>query len=166
MKVFNYTIILIVAASIIAGFFVLGTPKEERMRRFDETRVSNLQDIQWQVINYWQAKSELPKDLSQLINQTQGVRPPVDPETGAAYEYKILDAKKLTFELCADFKTLSSDKVDSTTKPRSVYEAEPYPPPPIVGDINWNWQHGVGRTCFERTIDPDLYKTVLEKNID
>lgn len=164
MKYFTYIVIAIVAIAIIAGFFILGTPKEERMRRFDETRVSHLQEVQWQVISYWQSKDELPENLSLLINETQGTRPPADPETSAAYEYQILDAKKLTFELCADFKTESSvSKKGDRSEPIPAYGPYgPYGPEPV----QWNWPHGIGRTCFERTIDPDIYKPIREKSID
>ena len=161
MKLFASIIISVVAIAIVAGFFILGTPQGERMRRFDETRVSNLQEIQWQVINYWQAKEKLPENLAALINETQGTRPPFDPETGAAYEYKIVEGRDLTFELCADFKTeTSAASVNDRTKPAPAYG--PYGPEPV----NWNWQHGIGRTCFERTIDPDVYKPPSRKTVD
>lgn len=152
MKLFTYFIIAVVAIAIIAGFFVLGTPQAERMKKFDNLRVNNLQDIQWQVINYWQTKKTLPDNLDLLINETNGTRPPVDPETGESYSYKVVDAKKLTFELCANFKTESL--VDDPKTIENGVVSLPYGP----GDINWNWQHGVGNVCFERTIDPDQYK--------
>lgn len=158
MKLFSYIVIAVVGISIIAGFFVLGTPKEERMRRFDSQRISDLQTIQWQVINYWQAKGKLPESLSTLVDETQGVRPPIDPETGTAYEYKIIDEEKLTFELCANFKTQNSaSEAEDVAKSSRSYG--PYGPEPV----NWNWQHGADRTCFERTIDPDTYKPFPEK---
>jgi len=151
MKTFTYIIIAIVAIAIVAGFFVLGTPQAERLKKLDDTRVSNLQDIQWQIINYWQTKKTLPENLDLLVNVTQGTRPPVDPETGESYSYKIVDQKKITFELCANFKTESLTANSGKTKSTPVYG--PYGPV----DINWNWQHGIGRSCFERTIDPDMY---------
>jgi len=161
MKLFSYFIIAVVAIAIIAGFFVLGTPQAERMRKFDNLRVNNLQDIQWQVINYWQTKKTLPDNLDLLINDTNGVRPPVDPETGESYSYKIIDAKKLTFELCANFKTESIVNQSSTKEGRTDVVYMPYGP----GDVNWNWQHGIGQTCFERTIDPALYPEALNPKV-
>ncbi|MEK7138362.1 MAG: hypothetical protein AAB787_02520 [Patescibacteria group bacterium] len=154
MKLFSYIIIAVVAIAIIAGFFVLGTPQAERMRKFDDIRVNNLQEIQWQVIGYWQTKKVLPDNLDLLINETQGTRPPVDPETAVAYEYEIITEKDLTFELCATFKTDNSTDQSSTKEGRTDVVYMPYGP----GDASWNWQHGLGRACFERTIDPDLYK--------
>lgn len=151
MKLFSYFIIAVVALAIIAGFFILGTPQAERMKKFDDIRINNLQEIQWQVINYWQTKKILPENLDLLVNVTQGTRPPVDPENGEAYEYKVITEKELTFELCATFKTENSSTTDSMARPYGPYGPEP---------VNWNWQHGIGRTCFERTIDPDLYPEI------
>ena len=44
----------------------------------------------------------------------------------------------LLFELCASFYLSSPEEI---AKPR----------------IEQSWQHGSGRTCFERTIDKELY---------
>lgn len=158
MKLFNYLIIGIVILAIVVGFFILSTPKSERLRRLDERRVSDLQSIQWQVINYWQTKNELPEGLSSLEDQTTGVRPPVDPETGLIYEYKIIPEKDLTFELCADFKTNSSSSIDAKnvlSRPMMPYE---------IGLEAWNWQHSAGHFCFERTIDPEQYPPFKDLN--
>ena len=149
MKLFSYIIIAVVAIAIIAGFFVLGTPQAERLKKIDYQKTFNLQDLQYQVIEYWQNKKKLPENQDQLINDVIGKRPPVDPETKAPYVYRIVEGKELTFEICADFLTESgsSDLV------------EPYPLYGYYGTepADWNWQHGIGQTCFERTIDPDLF---------
>jgi len=153
MKTFTYIIIAIVAVSIIAGFFILGTPQAERMRRFDGQQVENLQSIQGMIINYWQAKEKLPVSLTSLIDEIQGVYPPIDPETKTEYDFSIIDEKNLTFELCAEFKTSNPDLANPQTPDR--LGINPVIGKPIAQD--WNWQHGVGLACFERTIDPDQY---------
>lgn len=164
MKLFTYLIIAVVAVSIIAGFFILGTPQAERMRRFDDTRVGDLQNLQYQIIGYWQNKGKLPESLDALVDQTQGTRPPVDPETAAAYEYKIIRDKKLTFELCANFSTenvsAGSENPIDVTRPAPVYGPKGGEP------VEWNWQHKIGQTCFERTIDPDFFPILKTKGID
>ena len=63
------------------------------------------------------------------------------------YEYQIIDT--LSFELCATFKT-STDDFSSTTK-NTKY---PYP----YDSSQQHWKHKAERTCFTRTIDPELYK--------
>lgn len=149
MKVFIYIVIGIVAASIVGGFFIVGSPKEARLRKFDEERVNNLSFIQSEIINYWIRKGLLPEILDDLTNNNlSGVIIPRDPQTGKIYSYgKIRDEKGLTFSLCADFSTGSN---------LHSFETHPQLPRDLHAP---NWQHGVGYICFERTIDPELYRT-------
>ncbi len=146
MKVFIYSIVGIVIASVIAGFFLVGSPFEQRIRRIDERRVSDLQFIQSEIINYWTNKEKLPENLSLLRDDIRGVSIPVDPETGAEYEYKIIGERK--FALCASFSRATESSGAPTQK---LVPAEPY-----VGIENW--EHREGWVCFERTIDPDIYR--------
>jgi hypothetical protein len=140
----------VVLVAIVGGFFIVGTPTEQRMMRFDERRVSDLQVTQNEIVNYWTQKNILPPTLNELKNSISGFVPPIDPETNTAYEYNIKSG--LVFELCAEFNlpNLADKSITGIrTIPRSVYE--PY---------NQNWSHGKGRACFERTIDPELYKSI------
>lgn len=149
MKYFAYVIVGIVAVAVIAGFFVVGSPKTERLRKFDERRVNDLQYIQSQIINYWFNKDELPESLVVLPDPLRGVTVPKDPETGADYAYSIDDAAALMFSLCANF-ALASD-IESAGAPKLLYRGEPHP--------SENWSHDAGQYCFERTIDRDFYKS-------
>src|SRR3989338_8982898 len=99
MKFFIYFIITIVAVAVVAGFFIVGSPQEERLRRFDEQRVSDLQNLQYQILNYWQNKNKLPVVLSDLRDDISGFVPPVNPESGAEYGFRVIDNKQLKFDL-------------------------------------------------------------------
>src|SRR5438093_896821 len=55
--------ILGVLATIIFGFVVMGTPGTQRALRLDQTRTYDLQNIQYQVVYYWQQHQALPKSL-------------------------------------------------------------------------------------------------------
>jgi len=145
-KVFAIILAVFALGSIIIGFFIIGTPSDQRKRRFDEQRVQELQMIQGQVVNYWTLKKNLPADLSLLQDNISGFVAPMDPETKVAYEYKIIDPLK--FELCATFALASDDKENQN---RINY----YPP---YDSFQQNWSHEDGRTCYSRTIDPELYK--------
>lgn len=138
---------VLVLSVVVGGFFVVGSPQEERLRRFDERRVSDLQFLQSEIVFFWQAKDRLPEALDELRDDIRGVRAPVDPRTGGPYEYRALD--DLTFELCAVFETEASGAEDAFV-PR-----ERFAPPTEFGG---NWDHGAGRTCFTRYIDPDVFK--------
>ncbi len=145
---------LIVLAAIAGGFFIVGTPAQQRAVRFDEQRVGDLQNIQYQIVNYWQSKGKLPKNIDDLKNSISGFVSPVDPETKLPYEYiepgltSDNPDLRLKFELCAVFKTDSKKSTTSLNRIKAV---------PVYDSYSQNWEHGVGRTCFSRNIDSDLY---------
>lgn len=143
--VFRYGAITLVALTVIGGFFIVGSPKAARDMQMDSQRTNHLQEIQWQIVNYWQRKQTVPKALTDLNDPISSFAVPADPVTGEAYEYT---AKTNTsFELCATF--ARSVEVDSAPKFPADYR-------------NQNWSHGEGRVCFERTIDPELYPPITK----
>lgn len=143
MKYFIYSIITIVTASVIAGFFVIGSPKEERLRRFDEQRVGDLQMLQSGIINYYLAKDALPENFAVLAATTPI---PMDPESRTAYEYSVKN--KDTFSLCATFALPSIPYRDTYLSVPKVVPGSP---------DETTWDHDAGRTCFEKRIDKDFY---------
>lgn len=137
----------IILLSLVAGFFVMGSPATARDMKFDERRVSDLANIQWQLVNYWQQTENLPDSLDTIEDPISGYVIPQDPDTGEAYEYRKTGMK--SFTLCATF-SLPSFAPDE----RYAYITKPAGP---MGESNENWQHEAGKKCFERTIDPQLY---------
>lgn len=145
-KYFAWVSCAAVLAAVIGSFFIIGSPMNAGAGRIDQRRVSDLQNIQWQVVNYWQQKGQLPPTLADLYDSIRGYTAPTDPETKMPYEYNIKDATNLQFELCANF-----DLNSSTNNPKSA------PIPAIYGDVSQNFDHAAGHVCFARTIDPQLY---------
>lgn len=153
--------VVLVLAAIVWSFTVMGGPGSQRDLRLDQRRIEDLQSIQWQVINYWQQKEKLPLSLEEFKNPVSNYMVPQDPEfeKGAVYEYRKISDK--TFELCATFTAPipkgwvenSKSGFGGVMPVRDIaVSSVPYP-----GGMNDSWDHQVGRTCFERTIDPDLY---------
>ena len=140
-KVWSGVALLIIVASIVWGFMVIGSPATQRTLRYDAQRVMDMQQIQGQILSYWQAKEVLPQNLNQLQDSLSYYGIPVDPETSKAYEYKASGAR--SFELCANFGL--DQKVTLAT-------------PSVAGSDNWSYKKG--RYCFERTIDPELYPPI------
>ena len=151
MKYFIGTIIGIVTLTIAVGIFIVGSPQEARLRLFDEQRVQHLQMIQSEIVFYWQQKSFLPQQLTDLVDPLRGFTLPNDPERSTDYEYII--GSDLSFSLCGVFHLPSQDRVYMPSKPMA-----PYPMPmhnrPIPGD---SWEHEAGRVCFQRSMDPGYY---------
>jgi hypothetical protein len=149
-KTLAWIVSSVVILSVIAGFFIIGTPSAQRDRRFDEQRVGDLQTLQSQIINQWTRKEVLPQKLSELEDSISGFVVPVDPKSKLPYEYNVTGS--LSFELCAIFKTSSKDSGSLIYKARSPVFY------PYDGSFQQNWNHEAGRVCFARTIDPALYK--------
>ncbi|MDP2683721.1 MAG: DUF5671 domain-containing protein [bacterium] len=143
-----FAVSAVVLISIIAGLFIIGTPMEQRSRRFDEQRINDLQIIQNEVINYWTKKKSLPENLGLLEDNLYGFSVPMDPGSKVSYEYMILE--DLKFELCAVFETTADNSINSNT--RYSY--------PYGGPYDKLWSHQSERTCFEKVIDPDMYKNI------
>ena len=146
----------------------MGSPFEQRKLRLDDKRMQDLQGIQWQVVNYYQQKEKLPASLDDLKDPISNYVLPVDPEfqKGINYEYAVLDAKALKFKLCATFalpipegwneyQNYGVIRLDSTLSEGSA--SAPVPPTGPSG-VNESWKHEAGYTCFERTIDKEIYK--------
>ena len=146
-RILAIVVSVVVLTSIIVGFFIIGTPAEQRSRKMDEQRIMDLQTIQGQLVDYWSRKEVLPQKLEILQDNISGFAVPTDPDTKKSYEYAVLGLLK--FELCADFTT--SDK-DFPTSGKEMMYASPY------GSFQQNWDHEAGRICFSRTIDPEIYK--------
>ncbi len=163
--VFGSISVLIVLVAVVWSFTVMGSPAEQRKLRLDDRRVNDLSGMQYQIINYWQQKEKLPETLEELKNPISGVTLPVPPEfeKGEKYEYNVLDAKALKFELCATF-SLPMPKGWREYSNGGIYPMPMYDkavsvsyPYPGSGGVNDSWDHEAGRTCFERTIDKDIY---------
>jgi hypothetical protein len=143
----NYGAGVVVVLVIVAGFYITGSPNTARLLRFDDQRVNDLTNMQYQVTNYWQAKQKLPASIADLSDPLTGAVVPTDPETGTPYHYEAVGAN--SFKLCAVFSKES--RAGNGGVPASVtYPAKGQTPQD-------SWMHGVGEVCFTRTIDPAFY---------
>jgi hypothetical protein len=123
---------IVVLAVIVVGILTIGSPTSQRNIRLDQQRVNDLSSIQNAVLDYYRGNNNtLPKDLT-LLSQgsTYYLSNLKDPQTTVNYEYRVVSTNM--YELCATFSADNSNEV--MTYPNS--------------DL---WNHGVGRTCFERT---------------
>lgn len=141
---------IIILASIIWGFSVLGSPKTQRLIKYDNQKIMDLQEIQWQVISYWQMNGFLPASLEQIIsNKEYFVTVPTDPQFEKSYRYE--KKGEMTFELCAEFN-------EENTRDQNRYGGQvSYPKGSVIQNENWN--HGKGEQCFTRIVDPVAYPT-------
>lgn len=141
LRILSIVALFIVAGSVILGFWQAGSPFRQRLVKFDERKISDLSSLQGQLVYvFWQQKGRLPEKLSELNDPISAFSVPTDPQ-GGEYEYR--KTAEMSFELCANF-NLQSD----LSQPN-------YAGMMPKMDV---WEHGAGRVCFERDIDPEIYK--------
>ncbi|EKU97353.1 hypothetical protein Lepto7375DRAFT_6534 [Leptolyngbya sp. PCC 7375] len=125
-----------VAAGVIAGFWVLGTPSQQRLIKSDQQRLADLTAIANTLHLYWQSQDQEEYVLPDILNPDDQRQ---DPITQEPYDYSKVDEN--LYQLCANFAT------DSST-----YK--------LANANNENWQHPEGFYCFKLEISqqpPSLY---------
>ncbi len=131
---------VIIIGSIIWGFSVLGSPRTQRLVKYDEQKINDLQMLSSYVQSYYQMKASMPESLSDL-SAVQYSQIPVDIQSGKSYEYKLIGQSAKAYELCAEFNTDTKN-----TNSRAMY---PY------GEISWI--HPSGHHCFQLAIPVSQY---------
>ncbi len=130
---------VIVVVVLVFGFLNSDTPAQVRDMRLDEQQVNDLNDMQWRIEDHYQLNGSLPTTIAELY---VGTSMPVAPEGREAYSYTIADED--TYELCASF---MYESANGRMGQREVVFNESVAKNPYN-----NWDHGTGRTCFERTV--------------
>jgi hypothetical protein len=109
---------LVVSIAVITAFFLMGSPAEQRMKKFDSKRVSDLRRTKQAVDYYYRSNKELPADLNAVAKiWTQVVQN--DPEIGKPYTYRVVDSD--SYELCARFSTESEGRVNMWSHPKGEH---------------------------------------------
>jgi hypothetical protein len=122
-----------VAASIIMGIAILGSPRAQRQQRLDALRIEDLQRMQQLIAGYSRVHRRLPENLGVLAQEPGFTLPTADPESGPPYVYEAMSRD--TFRLCATFHTSSGRPGTGTA---------------LDGGM---WAHPSGRRCFVRHAD-------------
>jgi hypothetical protein len=153
LQAFVGAVVLMIAATVITGLYLAGSPSKERGRRFDEQRVSNLQSIASAIDARFERTGTLPTDLAELAvpgnPENYVIGSMNDPATMTQYEYLPADATK--YQLCAtfDLATPESPAEPGMKRPYPApYAMESYP----VGLEMTNWSHPAGRHCFSMDV--------------
>src|SRR3989338_1360042 len=133
---------LLILASIIWGFSVLGSPRTQRLYKYDEQKVNDLSNINNQIINYYTNKGILPNTLEEMAKGNYYIAQ-VDPQTEKPYEYEKISNTE--YNLCAEFNKASDDK--NTSDPyRGLYSYN-----------SLSWTHPADEYCFKQTVNPNPY---------
>ena len=129
--------LVFLTAAVVAGFFVIDSPKTQRQYKVDEQRVSDLWTVQSAIEVYWWEHEALPASLAEVNTSLQL---PTDPVTGESYAYSAITSDE--YELCATF-DLESEQRDTFARPASFSGGV------VARDF---YAHRSGVDCFERSV--------------
>lgn len=121
---------IIVLVAVAVGLVLSGPPGEQRQKRLDTKRVSDLRNIARVMDAHTEDRGELPAALTDLVDGRRLTRMPADPVTGIPYRYEIVSATQ--YKLCARF-----DRTSDAT---------------IAIDF---WSHGQGEKCYVLDVRKD-----------
>ena len=128
---------IMVLVGIVAGFIVIGSPSEIRLRRFDEIRIGDLSQISLAIVSYRNTHDSLPQTLDDLKSSVSAfARIRTKDPMGRPYEYAVKDA--ISYDLCAEF-----------DRPAE----EPTEAPGYLSKIT---KHGQGKECFTLEARPPI----------
>lgn len=131
--------IVVVASTIVASLWVMGSPSAQRQANLDGRRVDDLSHIERLLDDHMSTHDTLPPDLAMLAEQPGRRLSIVDPVDGTPYGYQVTGAR--TYRLCAVFAT-DTARVPATA---GAWRAE-------------EWAHGKGRHCFDRRLKPQRHE--------
>lgn len=121
----------VVVIAAVAAAIIQNPPSYQRLRMLDRKRVQDLSQIYFRINAQWDNKKALPPKLADLATNYK------DPETGIPYIYEKTGDK--SYRLCAVFATSNND--EKNQRPNITYD-----------DFLSTWQHGIGQTCFDRSV--------------
>lgn len=116
-------IVALVAAAVVAGLVVSGSPQRQRELRFDQRRVADLRSLSSALERRYRETGELPAALELLVDGRIVSALPRDPVSEMQYGYET--TTRSAYRLCAEF-TLAAENV-------------------APGEF---WDHGPGRHCY------------------
>ncbi|MGB3789320.1 MAG: hypothetical protein WA949_15020 [Phormidesmis sp.] len=122
-----------VLAAAVTGFWLLGSPGQQRLISLDEERVQALSTIAGDIYGEMMtAEGEPPKTLpSELPEYIAGSKNFRDPATNEPYRYQRLS--DTTYQLCATFDTRFDEQHRENVRRFGLSD----------------WTHPEGRHCFE-----------------
>ena len=143
--------IILIIASVVWGFAVLGSPRTQQLLKYDEQKVNDLQTINSDVMSFYQTKGYIPGSFAELASSTQYYNIPVDQQTGQPYEYILVGQSAKAYQLCATF-----NKPSSADTSNNIYNGPMLP----VGATGMSWAHPAGHYCFSESIPVSEYVKV------
>ncbi len=135
-RFFVSLIVAVVIGTAAYGLWLAGSPMSERARRIDAQRISDLQQISYNIDRFWTTHQRLPTSLDELARERDSYIQSIhDPETRTPYEFTLKMGD--TYELCATFAAQAYTLIEKNIQPQTEFPRVPT-----------FWNHAAGRSCF------------------
>lgn len=147
----EYIIVSAVCATSIilltVGFILAGNPLSQQAIKYDYTRLSDFDQIEAAINNYYSNYGTLPASMAQLKSTAGSYLSIQDPETRRAYTYQ--QTSSTAYKLCATF---SLDSKDDSKQVRYEY--------------TFQTAHKKGYDCIPYTISNSALASYGQRNIN
>lgn len=142
---------VVVGVVVVIAFSVIGSPRTQRLVRYDEAKISALQEISRQIEYFSERNKRLPTNLKEIESGYSYGISITDSQTNVPYEYRAISAS--SYELCAVFN--SDAQTNSNYKSYYGYNSE-----------MWG-MYKKGRYCFtEKLINQPVPDVPIPVNIN
>lgn len=137
--------IALVLFALVGSFFIMGSPKTQRLRRIDDQRVMSLQNMHYAVQDYYTEFKTLPTSTDQVFARVSpGANTASDPQTGELYQYEVTGST--TYKLCATFSLMSYEREWAMSGAGRISTMGLY-------GTEADWTHDGGYYCYDRRIE-------------
>lgn len=126
LRILFIFITIAVLGTIITGFFFIGSPSEQRLRKLDNQKIQSIENIRAVLDQYYLTNKKLPQDLTELNSLKYNGANFVDQQTQKNFGYKAID--DTNYQLCATF-NLSNYSWDYRKKYNRTVQSSDYSHP-------------------------------------
>ncbi len=135
-KIWVIVAAVVILASIVWGFYVLGSPRTQRLYKYDEQKINDLMNLNSSVQSYYSQKNTLPNSIQDLsaLNYYYIQN---DPQSGKPYEYQ--KTGNTSYKICAEFNEDSKQNNSPNIYMRPVGYT--------------SWTHPAGHYCFDEVVN-------------
>jgi uncharacterized protein YacL len=143
-QIYFYSSIIIIIATLIAGYFFVESPQETRNKKQDYMVIEKFSDLEKAINSYYSSKKKLPENFEKLLSNgfIQSANKTENSKTKEKFEYKIISED--IYELCANFKTSNKNN----------YQTDNY------RYLDDQWPHNKGYQCIKKPISFDSQITL------
>ncbi len=137
IKIYFFASLAVIVLTFVASLFIVESPQVARNRQIDQRVLSNFNELDNNLSNYYQIYKKLPADFSALKAEYKYISDDLlkNPKTQEMFTYQVKGDRE--YELCATFLTDASANIQN--KDMAYY-------------YDTRWPHGIGYQCLTQKV--------------